>query len=372
MTLTNTNDTYGTVAKFLHWLIALCVIGMMLMGSFMNDIADKALKFQVYGIHKALGITILALMIVRLGWKLYNWGRPSHNATHKPWEQKLAGLVHWVFYALLLVMPLSGWLLTSAAGSTLSWFGLFPIPTIVEASKEMRHFYGEIHEITANLIWAALALHVGGALKHMVIDRDGTIRRMLPLLAFALLIPFGAAAEDTENTETLWTIQRDQSRLTIEAQQEGSPFKGEFMAFDGTIRLTPEHPEKGTAHIMIDLASFDSGNDERDKTVKEADWFDTDTTPTATYVIDSFGKGDKDGDYIADGRLILRGLERPVRLPFTMIVTTENNIKIAHVKGETSINRLDFGVGGGDWADPSMVGNAVTIRIDMLMQANAS
>lgn len=364
----NTETHYGLVSKALHWLIALGVIGLLVMGIFMEEIADKPLRFQVYGIHKALGITLLALMVLRLVWKLMHWGLPTHNPNHKPWEQKLAAAVHWAFYGLLIAMPLSGWLMTGAAGSTLSWFGFFNIPNLVEADKDMRHFYGEVHEIIANLIWLFLALHVGGAVKHAVIDKDGTLRRMAALLVFACFVPVAAYAEDRA-AATVWKLERDQSRLTIEATQEGGVFKGVFNAFSGAIRFSPDKPEIGDAQIMIDLGSFNSGNAERDETVMEKDWFDTATTPTSFYHIDRFEKGSEDGSFIAKGRLVLRGIERPLNLPFKLLVTNDGEIQTAHATGEVSINRLEYGVGEGDWANPSMVGTDVKIMVDIFATA---
>lgn len=370
MTIKNTPDTYGHIAKILHWVIALAVLGMMVVGTIMEDIPDKAMRFQVYGIHKALGVTILFLMVARLGWKLVNLGNPHHNAAHKPWEQKLAALIHWGFYGLLLVMPLSGWLLTGAAGSTINWFGLFPVPNIAMPNPDMREVYGEIHEITATLIWLALAAHIGGALKHAFIDRDNTIKRMMPIVIFAALLPAAAHAADDSQT-IAWRIDRTQSTLGFEGMQEGGVFKGEFTAFDGTIRFDPKYPEKGTAHILIDLGSVSSGNAERDTTAKEKDWFDTATNPTSTYSVDYFEKGETDTDFIARGRLILRGVELALDLPFKLYVTESNGILTAHATGQTTLKRLDFGVGDGEWKSTDMVGNEFTVKIDITATAKA-
>lgn len=368
MPIRNTTETYGHVAKILHWLIALAVLGMMLMGIFMEDIPDRVLKFQVYGIHKALGVTVLFLMLARFGWKLMNMGLPHHNPAHKPWEQKLAAAVHWGFYALLIAMPLSGWLMTGAAGSTTNWFGLFVVPNIAAPDQGLREVYGEIHEITSFLIWAALAAHIGGALKHVVIDRDNTLKRMLPVLVLALLLPVNAKADD-EMAPIAWSIDRSLSKLVFEGTQEGGAFTGEFTAFDGTIKLNPKDPLKGTAHILIDLGSVSSQNTERDTSVKEKDWFDTATNPTATYAIDYFDKTDIDGNFIARGRLILRGIEKAVDLPFTLTVTQAGQVLTARAIGETSIKRLEFGVGDGQWRDPAMVGDDFKIKIDITATA---
>jgi cytochrome b561 len=365
----NTPETYGHVAKVLHWLIALAVLAMMVMGTFMDDIPDKILRFQIYGIHKALGITVLVLMLGRLVWKLIHWGLPHHNLNHKPWEQKLAGVVHWGFYALLLVMPLSGWLLTGAAGSTISWFGFFSVPNIALPDQELREAYGEIHEIVGLLIWGALALHVGGALKHVFLDKDDTLRRMLPLIVAMVLIPSFAFADDTP-PEIAWKIEREQSQIIVTATQEESPFRGKFQAFDGEIVFNPEAPQLGRAKILIDLASFESGNKERDTTVREKEWFDVAAAPTAQYLVRQFEKTEKAGHYIARGSLLLRGLERALDIPFVLSITEEENRTLkAHARAKFSFNRLAFEVGAGQWADPSMVGTDVEVFLDIFATA---
>ncbi|MBU6235638.1 MAG: cytochrome b/b6 domain-containing protein [Alphaproteobacteria bacterium] len=369
MKFRNTVEAYGAVSKTLHWLIALGVLNLLIMGPRMEDIPDKVDRFWVYSYHKSLGITVLALMLVRLVWKLMHFGLPHHNPAHKPWEQKLSALIHWAFYGLLIAMPLSGWLMTGAAGSTINWFGYFAVPAIATPDKDMMATYSEIHETISYLIWGAIALHFGGAMKHLIIDRDNTVKRMLPALLFALLLPFAAHAEDAVKEPTIWTMDRAQSKIGVEAQQEGSAFEGHFSSFDGVIRLTPETPENGNAQITIDLNSFDSGNGERDTTVKEKDWFDIATNPTSTYFVDNFEKGEAPDEYVARGRLVLRGIEKAVDLPFKMLITENEGVRTAHVTGQTTLHRLEFGIGDGQWADPKMVGTDVIVKVDLFMTA---
>lgn len=363
----NTAEKYGAVAMTLHWLIALAVFGLMVAGSVMEDIPDKILRFQVFSLHKAFGITVLALMIARLVWKLLNFSLPRPDASHKPWEHKLAAAVQWAFYALLIAMPLSGWLMTSAANSTVSVFGLFTAPAIWAPDPDMRRFFGGIHGLTANLIWLALALHIAGALKHAIIDRDGTLRRMLPVVILITLIPFAARAGD--NAPTAWKLDHARSALYFSATQEGGTFTGRFKLFNARISLDPDHPETGSAEIIIDLSSVDTGNGERDATLKEPGWFDLGTTVTATYTADSFERGAGTDDYIAHGSLTLRGLTRKLDLPFRLQIEDKDGVRTARAVGHTGIKRLDFEVGGGRWADTSMVGNEVEIGIDLTATA---
>lgn len=354
----NSVERYGAVHKTLHWVIAIAVIMMLVMGWVMGDIPNGPDKFWVYSLHKSLGITILALMVMRVVWKLVNWDLPKALPTHATWEKRLASFVHWLFYGLLFVQPLSGWMLTGAANSTINWFGFFSVPNIVAPDQDLRRAMSELHDIIPLALTGIIFLHVAGAMKHAVIDRDRTLRRMLPFGALLLLLATPAFAADVP---TKWTIDRDNSKLTFEALQEGAPFKGQFKGFTGTINFDAKKPEAGNASITIDLGSIDSANAERDSTVKGKDWFDLDSFPTATYTITSFTKGAEPNAYTAKGVLRMRGVERPLDLPFTLTAGE----KTAHAVGKTTLKRLDFGVGDGQWSDPSMVGTDVTVSIDI-------
>ncbi len=367
----NSVERYGVVARTLHWVIGIGILCMLVMGLIMTDMANSPLKFKIFSIHKATGITILFLAVLRLIWKLINWNLPR-DLKHPWYEEAAATFVHWGFYALMIGMPLTGWILTGAANSTINWFGLFPVPNIAQPDPDLKHAMAYAHGTIANIIWVFIALHVLGALKHVVIDKDSTLRRMVPFMTpVFLLFMMVPAHGEPQAPFPQWTIDRAHSTLTFSATQEGTAFNGKFSAFDGTVMLDPDHPEAGNARITIDLASFSSQNDERDSTVKGPDWFDTKTSPTATYTITKFEKSGTDGSMIADGNLHLRGIDQKLNLPFTMTVTNdaETGVKTAHCVGSTVVKRLDFGVGGGQWADPKEVGTDVTVKVDLTMTA---
>lgn len=364
----NTDDTYGCVAKALHWLIGLAVLAAMGMACVLEEMPKGPAKFELMGIHKATGVTILFLMLARLLWKGLNAGKPGHNPGHKPWEQKLAALVHRAFYAALIIMPLSGWMMSSAANYPFTWFGLFAVPVLSGPNEALAGAMKEVHEICGTVLWVLLALHIGGALKHAIIDRDGSIRRMLPVLAL-LMLPFTAAAEDA--APPVWTLDRAHSVLSIEATQDGQPFKAVFRAFEGSITLDPAKPETGSGKVLVALGSFDSANKDRDTTVLEPDWFDTAREAAASYFIDRFEHGAADGQLVAKGRLKLRGIERPLDLPFTLRITGDDSLKTARAAGQASLKRLTFGVGQGQWADTKVVGDDVVVHIDITATAKS-
>lgn len=180
MGIKNTKYSYGSVTKFLHWLIFLLVLGMVIAGFFMGDISDKGLKSQVFTIHKLTGLTILGLMFIRLIWALMN-PKPMLPDGTKRWERLAEHLGHGLLYLLLIAMPLSGWLMSTAAGYSPSFFGLFSIPMPFVAKSDMlKHLGGDMHEIIAWVIVAVVSIHIIAALRHHFVNKDDVLLRMMP------------------------------------------------------------------------------------------------------------------------------------------------------------------------------------------------
>lgn len=177
----NTTEKYGAVAISFHWVIAILVIAMLAVGLIMTEMDPSPQMFKIYALHKSVGILVLTLAVLRVIWRLSN-PHPSSLPTHKAWEKFLAKLVHVLLYAALFIMPLSGWIMSSAKGFPVNLFGIegLTLPDLVKPDKDTAELAGEIHEVAAYSLIAAIALHFGGAMKHHVIDRDGTLRRMLP------------------------------------------------------------------------------------------------------------------------------------------------------------------------------------------------
>lgn len=179
MLIRNTRDTWGAVSKVLHWFMALAIFTMMGLGLLMVDYAHLPTRFQMYFYHKSLGILILAMVLLRLLWRLVN-PSPSLPETTKPYERWLAHGAHVLLYLLMLAVPLSGWLISSASGFGLQVFGLFKLPEIAAADKDLQTLAETIHYWLFWSLVALLLLHVAAALKHHWILKDNVLRRMLP------------------------------------------------------------------------------------------------------------------------------------------------------------------------------------------------
>lgn len=178
--------SYDKVAKTFHWVIALAILGMLALGWTMGEIPNGPDKFALYGLHKSIGIAILALSLLRLGRRLAH-SAPPLPETMKICEKALAHIVHALLYAMMIGIPLSGWIMvsTSARNFPTILFGLIPLPHLpvvsTLANKEQIHDIShESHEILAYGLAALLILHVAAALKHHWRDRDDVLTRMAP------------------------------------------------------------------------------------------------------------------------------------------------------------------------------------------------
>lgn len=177
----NSTEQYGAVARFFHWTVALLILGMLGVGLYMTNVElPMAQKFQIYGLHKSFGILVLALASCRFLWKLIT-AHPIPLPTHRKWEVALAKLVHALLYVAMFVMPLTGWIGSSAKGFSVSVFGN-PIPDLVARNDALAKIMWTVHEYAAYTLIVLIALHFAGAMKHHLIDRDPTLWRMVPRL----------------------------------------------------------------------------------------------------------------------------------------------------------------------------------------------
>jgi len=183
-------SSYSRTAIALHWLIALLVVGNFAGGLLMGDLldsadpADRRLGFAIVQLHKSVGLGILLLSLLRLGVRL-TAGAPMLPGHMTSTERVLARLTHWGFYAVMILVPFSGWVMvsTSPLGLPTFWFGLFEWPHLpLGMNKAISGAASQAHEIMAFIGAGLLVLHVGGALKHHFMDRDDVLARMLPFL----------------------------------------------------------------------------------------------------------------------------------------------------------------------------------------------
>lgn len=179
MQLQNSPERYGLIAILIHWLVALTVIGLFALGYWMVDLTyyDDWYK-RAPDIHRSIGLLLFGVMLLRVLWRAVNQN-PAPLPGHRRWEVISAHLAHSLLYLLLFVAMISGYLISTADGSSISVFGWFDVPSVTGQVKGLEDTAGTVHYWSTWAIVALAAVHAAGALKHHVIDRDRTLRRML-------------------------------------------------------------------------------------------------------------------------------------------------------------------------------------------------
>lgn len=168
---------YTLVQKVLHWSIALAVLGALAGGELIHWLENGAFKDQVYFLHKSTGFLILALMVVRVVVRLVH-GAPALPLEVPAWQRAVSGFTHFLLYTLLVVMPFVGWAATSAFPAPLPFYGLFDVPALVGADRALSEQLFTIHFYLGRVILVLVAMHIGAALFHGLVKKDGVFQRM--------------------------------------------------------------------------------------------------------------------------------------------------------------------------------------------------
>ncbi len=172
---------YTRVAIGLHWIIALTILATFALGLYMHELPLSPTKLKLYSYHKWIGVTIFALVLFRLLWRMGH--RPPPPPPSMPaWQHRAATAAHVALYLLTLAIPISGWLMSSASGFQVVYLGVLPIPDLLGKDKALADQLKEMHESLNIVMFAVVVLHVAAALKHHLVDRDDVLARMLPFV----------------------------------------------------------------------------------------------------------------------------------------------------------------------------------------------
>ncbi len=399
MPLSNTTRSYGSVAKTFHWLTALLILTVIPLGWIANKqahaiedggatAAEVARAATLFSIHKTIGVTIFFVALARIIWALIQPLPGLLNAGNKA-EAFAAHTVHWLLYGSLLAVPLSGWVHHAAtSGFAPIWWPFGQSLPLVPKSEAWAEVTAGLHWVLIWVLVAALAFHVAGALKHHLIDRDATLRRMLPgqaqapepprqrhgfapfVAAIALWLAAlgggaisGAYSHSSENSPTAalaevqsdWTVQEGMLGITV--TQLGSPVEGRFADWTAAITFAePEAPGRaGAVDVTVSIPSLTLGS-VTDQALG-ADFFAAQEYPTARFDAEIFKT---ETGYEARGPLTIRGQSVPVTLPFTLEIEDDT----ARMEGGLTVDRLDFGI-GEHMADESSVAFAVAVKVSL-------
>ena len=415
MTIESTNSPanspalarYHAAAMTLHWLLAALLVFQFALGLRLDD-TPTALKFTAFQFHKSIGITILLLSLARLALRL---AVPRPAELDQGWQKLAARLSHWAFYGVMLLVPLSGWIIVSTAKLKVPTvlFGIVPWPHL-PLPAAFNEPAALAHTVLAWALPALIALHVAAVIYHLR-QRDAVPGRMFPaalapvlglvsgiaLLATAaaagLVGPIpdlwhrapaplaaapmriepavtASAAMPSESPSPLpsasadaavalscdWTVGPG-SRLGFIAHYASDPVPGTFHKWSAKIRFCDDDPAKAAISATVNLASADTGDPSRDDNLRGASFFDTASFTQARFTASGF-KQLAPGRYAASGTLSLHGVSRPVRLVFTLKVTGDTAI----AQGATTLSRLAFGVGSDEWTATDQIPDPVSVQ----------
>ncbi|QIE41781.1 cytochrome [Rhodobacteraceae bacterium SC52] len=391
----NSPQSYGAVAKTLHWLTALLILTAIPLGVIANDMGydtSQALAFKawLFSLHKTVGVAAFFVALLRILWAATQ-PKPALLHPDRRLESFAAETVHWALYASLVIVPLSGWLHHAAtSGFAPIWWPFGQSLPFVPVNEGVAHFFGAWHWLFTKVLIAALALHIAGALKHHFIDKDATLARMLPGLTLAgdptaahprapmkaalafwvLLLAAGsvlglssdaerqAASPQLQAEPSGWTVQ--DGRLAITALQLGSEVEGQFEEWNAAINFDPDLPSdvKGDVTVQIAIPSLKLGSVTSDALKPE--FFAAEEFPTATFTAE-ITEADGENSYLADGVLSLKGVEQPLALPFTLVIDGDT----AQMEAKTVIDRRDFGIGTASYNDESTVAYESNVTVTL-------
>lgn len=376
--------SYHPLAKLLHWAVA----GLIVLQFVLAKLADRAgdvselRQLALLANHRSVGMTILTLAVLRLGLRLNQ--TPPDPLPMPAWQQTASEISHWLLYALLFLLPISGWLMSSASANSVSWFNLIRIPDLVAPDPRLKQVLEEVHETFARLLLVLAGIHVLAAAKHALIARDAAMRRISStagIAAFAAIIVLGVyglarvsvqstAVTNPGRTATspktqlrhsdlpVWNIDHSSSYIRFTGEQAGTEFSGEWLLWNAEIHFDRDILDAGSIDVNVLVSSVDTQDDDRDRTLQDPEWFDSAGFPQAFYQADEFLPGDESG-YVANGRIIVRGLSTPAPLKFDV---TENDGRLL-LDGVARLDRLAIGIGTGEWSDPASVGRSVSVQV---------
>ncbi|APE43831.1 cytochrome [Sulfitobacter alexandrii] len=390
MPLTNTQIRYGAVSKTFHWLTALLILTLIVLGLVAEALpydtdAELARKAWMFSLHKTLGVLVFAVALARILWALTQPKPGLLNADRRS-ESFLAELVHWLLYGALVVVPLSGWIAHAAAsGFAPIWWPFGQNLPLVPKSTAVEHAFAAVHYFAGRVLIAAILLHVAGALKHHLIDRDGTLRRMLPgepplgplpeqhsalvpaiaagvIWCAALGLALGTGQPDgtaqsagpaLAQVSSDWQVQ--EGEIAIAVTQFGSVVEGSFADWTAAITFddTTVTGVAGDVTTTISIPSLTLGSVTQQ--AMGADFFDAETHPTAVFTGNIRHASD---GYEAVGTLEIKGNKVPLTMPFLLSL----NGDIAEMRADITLDRRDFGI-GDNMPNEDSLGFAVDVAI---------
>lgn len=414
---------YSQLAKWLHWSMASLIIGQYVLIKLAEQAEHYNQIVKQLGLianHKSLGITILLLAVVRLIYRIKHTP-PELPSTMPTWQIVVSNATHCLLYFFLFMLPISGWMMSSANAYSVSWFNLIALPDFIGPDEQNAYWLKLIHEWLATALAAIAFLHILAALKHHIIDKDNVLRKMFSrssvaaavLILFVIILAFSGSEREkksstlddsakqsslsnTTNNEELngtqadsnlavWDIDYANSYIKFTGEQAGAPFTGEWQQWNAQLQFDKTQLQQSIFNVQIDINSVNSNDDQRDETILSSDFFNVLDFSEARFYSTDFSNvelpeklsitsqneplsdandsGQINSKYLAKGYLTIKGIKKPIDFYF-QITEREQTIELT---GTAELNRHSWQLGIGDWSDPTWVGSKV--QVDVMVTA---
>lgn len=380
MSRTNSSTSYGSVAKSFHWVTALLILSNLPLGWYATQIAHQvettptesliAQATFLFSLHKTLGVAIFFVALARILWAL-SQPKPGLLNGDRGLEAWAAETAHWLLYGSLVLVPLSGWVHHAAtSGFAPIWWLFGQNLPLVPKSETLSELASTLHLIFVIVLAGTIAAHVGGALKHHLLDGDATLRRMLPgridaiptarqpnhalpiVTAVAVWLGtlgaagavgwFGTAQDGPAAlaaVESDWQVESGEIQVSV--QQLGSAVTGSFADWTAEISyadIPDESGKHGDVTVTVSVGSLSLGSVTQQ--AMGADFFHTEAFPTAVFAADLMRS---ETGHVARGTLTIRDQSVPVEMPFDLIIADTT----ATAEGKLALDRRNFNIGNG-------------------------
>lgn len=395
---------YTSVAIGLHWAIAVLLIGNILLGWSMHDADGRPIE-ALWQLHKSIGITVLILTLARLGWRFVN--PPPPLPSDMPKIEKLGShAVHIAFYALMLGIPLGGWVLVSVSHfsvptvlfGVISWPHLPVLPDLPLETREALYYpIKNAHGFLAWGVFGLLVLHVLGALKHEFGNEEGVLKKMIPsslfgqtsapspargaigvfggalvfFIAIAAIPPVsraldnpssGTALPPSEAVSGTWNIDTTRSFIRFSGAHDGNSFEGQFETWSADIIFDENDLASSEVAVRVQTGSARTGDKLYDDSLRAGEWFNVTAFSTAIVSLDNFRV--EGSNFVADATVTIKDVE--VTVPFEFSLSKEDGVTT--MTGTTELARSPLNLGqdsdpGADWVSE-------TVDIDVTVVAS--
>lgn len=381
--MNDTTQRYNGIAIGFHWLIAFLIISMLATGNFMVSLEESdPMRFWLTQLHKSFGIVAMILIVCRYLWRLTHRppGLPDHMKT---WEVRAAGVSHALLYLLIILIPVSGWIMVSASP--------LDLPTVVFNAIQWPHFppfdsmpnkadisslFADIHKLAGWALIGLLFAHIGATLRHQFILRDDVAKRMSPrlpgggwaagvvpltgvvVIVVAALIAFGYSGSGSA------PLGAGESRVDFTFTLQNEETQGSFSESSVELLLDTNNPAGSSLNATVNTATVTTGTGQIDSTLLREDWFDVEAHPQASFTSREMTAAGEN-IYSVYGTLRIKGIAKDIEFPMEL-VSVENK-RIA--TGSFAIDRLDFELGRDSQPEEDSLGYQVVVSFEFEVQS---